>query len=366
MKGKKVVFVVGAGATVADATYKKIKETPPLDRGFFYQARNTNRQQTEKVVDFVWNNYGIDLLDAKYDSLERCMAILYSDLLNPSIKTAVYSQLYNLVKLFITRLADSTNTIRPNRRSKLFGMISWLLKKELDPNKISLLTFNQDIQIEKTLYQLSRVSRFSQIAEKVFSFPNIYMLPQKAVTEPTQTKTDLFPQTRTENDGIKVLKLHGSLNWYSLHKSRNLPPTTLFNENRAFNITRRMNIDTDMTYKGRARKQYTFPIIVPPVTHKSGVLHRDIKVLWSTADARLRGADIVIVFGYSCPESDFESAALFGRCLRSIRDKLDLYIIDPNPDIMVRYAELSSVKKIYYYADPKTFLEHMKWDISLD
>ena len=84
---------------------------------------------------------------------------------------------------------------------------------------------------------------------------------------------DLFPNCDMVADCLRVLKLHGSLNWYSTHTSSTPSRTAMFRPERRLSVTRRKTIAPDMALAGKARKVYTLPVIVPPVTHKSSVLH---------------------------------------------------------------------------------------------
>jgi hypothetical protein len=155
---------------------------------------------------------------------------------------------------------------------------------------------------------------------------------------------------------VFLLKLHGSLNWYSTHRSATPSRSAMFNTDRRLSVTRRKTIAPAMTVKGPKRSEYTLPVIVPPVTHKSSVLPDALAPVWALAERRLIEADHVIVFGYSCPPLDFESANLLVRAQRRRAPDARLSIIDPNPAIASRYIELLAPSRLSYYADAKAFL----------
>jgi hypothetical protein len=313
----------------------------------------------------VKTNYGVDILRHEHDSLEEAMAILYSDMFNPQIGDDVYSTFRNLVRLFNGRLSTTTNAIVPNQRSSLYRMVSWMLSHGFASNQISFVTFNQDIQIERTLFELSRTKRYRDTG--VFSFPSVYSLGDKQVTGPPGGGIPLFPEENPEEPSIHVYKLHGSLNWYSQHTTLRMTRRALFNEKRKFSITRRRDLAPETWYKkGTARKLYAFPVVVPPVTHKSGVLQQDIRDLWTKAEQALKQADAILIFGYSCPPADFESANMFSRCLRRVaRDGTDLYLVDPDPAVLARYADLTGANKIYYYSSASAFLGNIDDDLGV-
>lgn len=360
---KKIVLVVGAGATLSDATFSSLKHKPPLDYGFFAGASKTYPKDTRPIVSFFKKTYGIDLLKSDHDSLEQALALLYSDISGP--EHSIDSQLRKLVNLFMRRVAITTNRIWPNQRSHLYRIVSYLLRKKVPPPNITFITFNQDIQIEKTLYEISGKATFADKACELFSFPDLYRLPDKGLSTPSDTSVPTFPTSENHAKCIELLKLHGSLNWYSLHHSENISRRAQFNANRNFLLATAATIMLRSVVKQKRKFFYTFPIVIPPLTHKSGIMHTDIRALWRLAEKKLHNADIVVIFGYSCPSTDFESANMFSKNLRKIRDRIDFYLIDPDPQILARYVQLSAMQKVYYYSDASEFLRNIDGDLVL-
>ena len=121
-------------------------------------------------------------------------------------------------------------------------------------------------------------------------------------------------------------------------------------------ITPRVNIITDMTYTGTHRTEYTFPLIIPPVTHKAGILHKEIIPIWSIAETSLKNTHRILVFGYSCPELDFESANLLRRTVRQNKNLKAFCIIDPNSSVFQRYVELTQLDSLHYYTNVDSYL----------
>ena len=120
-------------------------------------------------------------------------------------------------------------------------------------------------------------------------------------------------------------------------------------------MTPRTNITMDMTFT-RNRTEYTCPLMCPPVTHKAGILHRDIMPIWSTAETALKHAHKILVFGYSCPKMDFESANLLRRTVPNNKNLKAFYIIDPNARVFQRYADLTQLNSLYYFRTPEEYL----------
>ena len=111
-----------------------------------------------------------------------------------------------------------------------------------------------------------------------------------------------------------------------------------------------------MKFSGQ-RTTYAYPIVIPPVTHKAAILHQDLTNVWSGArDALLTSTDIV-VFGYSCPHQDFESANLISRSIRNNKILEGFSVVDPSPETFQRYVDVTGLNRMFFYRSAKAFLE---------
>jgi len=131
---------------------------------------------------------------------------------------------------------------------------------------------------------------------------------------------------------------------------------SILNASRDYLITPRARIVPNLTLTTK-RKHYTFPLIIPPVTHKAGILHRDILPLWDKAEVALKAAHRITIFGYSCPEMDFESANLIRRTIHQNKNLDEFNIIDPNPKIFQRYVDLTGLDRLCYYRSADAYLK---------
>ena len=351
---QKICLVVGAGCTVADALSLPKKERPPLDKGFFSIANKTNSGLTNKIKLYITENYGLDILLPENDSLETVMAKVYTDIFDPKLKGEATTVFRVLISLFNRRLADTTNSLPATRKRYLYRIVSAYLREGAKPEDITIVTFNQDIQIEKILNKLEETESY-KAKGKIFNFPDCYSIDFDTITAPRHGK-ELFAEGDESLKGIKLLKLHGSLNWYSLHNSPNISTAAMFKESRQIKVTCRRTINTQMRYAGGHRRQYALPVIVPPVSHKSAIFHNDIKHLWNIAEEALKTANEIMIFGYSCPAMDFESSNLVQRSLKNGGYEV-LWVIDPDPRILMRYVELIKPGKITYFPYAHDYLE---------
>ena len=354
-----VVLIVGAGATLSDALRKPRKLRPPLDRGFFQGVDLSNRLG-RSVTDYFLNTYAIELTSRGDERLEEVMSILFSDIQSPAASQELAIKAFrNLLKILNRRLAETTNPLAPNRKSNLYRIVRYLLENYSTEN-ISIITFNQDIQIEKTLLELQRTNTFQDSA--VLEFPWCYRLSNFKITSPIQQRPidpgKLFPESDSYTSSIEVLKLHGSLNWYSRHNTAVPTADTLLNRKKACFVTRRREVSTEMTYRAPSRRRHhTFPIIVPPVSNKAAILHECLEPVWSRARTVLSEANEMIIFGYSCPETDHESANLIRRTTRRNTNLKNISIIDPSSETFQRFVELTGADTLYFYRSANAYMK---------
>lgn len=354
----KVVILLGAGATLSDVATNPHRSRPPLDKRFFSEARLTEPDRVATIHDYMRKTYATDVLDPAHDSLEGVMAQVYTDLFNPRLEVTAGHTFRELMRLFNGRLATTTNEIHPTNKRFLYRIVARYLAEGVRPSEITIITFNQDLQVEKCLHLMSTVSRWSHHADRIFSFPGLYSLglPSANVTSPSEASEQVFPASDPKDDCISLLKLHGSLNWYSSHSSRAPSTSAMFKPSRKLWVTCRRSIEPRMTLQGKQRSMYTLPVIVPPVSHKSAVLHDSMKTLWRRAETRLRNADEIVVFGYSCPALDFESSNQLRRSQINRPHKPAISLIDPDPTTVARYIGLLGATRLGYYASAHDFV----------
>lgn len=353
----KYLLIVGAGATVCDTIYVPKSKKPPLDKGFFISLHLNNYSELTTVLGYLKKTYDYNPSQIPdRDSLEGVMAIIYADIYNKKLEKDAVGAFRALIKLFNRRMAETTNDLNPTNQFALYRMICYALDGGLSPDEICIITFNQDLQIEKILEKIDNTSRRQRFG-RIFNFPYCYSIPDvdNELTNPTGSSVPIFKSGDPDSSFLRVLKLHGSLNWYSVHNTQSVPKRAILNANRKFQITTRRRIAVDMRVKGKKTK-YTFPLIIPPVTHKAGIIPNKIGSVWSEAEVALKNAHNIVVFGYSCPEIDFESANLLRRTIRQNSNLAKFNVIDPNPKVFDRYVELTQLDSLFYFRSAKAYL----------
>jgi len=353
----RIVIIVGAGSTLSDAVSLPLKRRPPLDKGFFTACGKLDLPERLAIIRYLKRNYDIDPTSEEHDSLERIMAIIYADIGNPLLDKKAVSAFRGLIRLFNRRIAETTNSLIPTNRTNLYRILAKKFNNNASPSDISIITFNQDIQIEKVLSRLEKTKAYRRLGP-IFCFPACYRIKDASdrLSRPPRSLSK-FKIDRNGSKGIPVLKLHGSLNWFSSHTSSKVPKNAILKPKKDFYITPRLKIPVEMTFTKNKKKTYTFPLIIPPVNHKVAIIHRDIHPIWELAEDALTKANEIIVFGYSCPAADFESANLFRRAIQNGANQDYFSVIDPAPQVFQRYVDITSLDHLSYFRSADAYIE---------
>lgn len=114
----------------------------------------------------------------------------------------------------------------------------------------------------------------------------------------------LFRSGRTSRSGMQLLKLHGSLGWY--YSGVDGPPNDsiydLGIKGPKWDVHGLLPVDPGHAELLTADLQ---PMIVPPAAIKSPYYaNRTLQALWRIAAKAIRGADELVIMGFSLPQSD--------------------------------------------------------------
>jgi hypothetical protein len=142
-------------------------------------------------------------------------------------------------------------------------------------------------------------------------------------------------ENRIDN-GIALLKLHGSLSWQRLPKDAKpkYPEYNLILSEEERLICNKKHDYIDLWDALNAP-----PYIVTPIWNKSPMKSNYLKDIWYAAFNALVDAELISIIGYSLPQEDLHARALLrnGIFLNQKKTEKDIFVIDPNPDIADKY-----------------------------
>lgn len=362
--GTCVVF--GAGASLANAQYfhkdRLTDKNPPLDTTFFEKIRALGITVSSDL-----RSYASTLpTGSPFDSPEKSVRMeeFFKDLFfdfsgetRTGTKIAgAYTALIDIYRRVISETTDWMN--EDNRKG---GPVGRLIAHAMDPgDPVTLLTFNQDLVLENEIYKRSRLRPLWCIEHGYGSF-------SQHVEVLTTSATSLFGKHNEDCDGgqrLRILKLHGSLNWQVRMNGRQPSPRILSGEANPppVQVTRRRKIPPQLRFNkrrgGRGRSMwYMWPVIVPPVYNKQVLIQRFLPQVWDDARDALAECDRLIFFGYSLPPADIEAEKLFQRAIYGNKSLPSVEVVNPDPGAAARYASLVPHKPMRWYPGVAALME---------
>ncbi len=273
-----------------------MRDHPPLDVNFFQKisAHLRGRAELTRVIEHAERLSQPDLCSSTQPvSLEQYLGRLYFEMsTNPS--SANVGAYYDLVRLYAAELLTTTNWMVGRR-----GSLLRLMRQELEGGRsLSIVTFNHDLLVENALDQLPGRLDHSFCVHHSYGLPDHSWCHDEATEE--------FDDDSCRGDGdISIFKMHGSVNW--IYRTRNdTPPADIARPRRRRTLFVHSNKaidpwDTTMTDELNGRREWsTWPLIVPPIYEKHGLIHGELQGVWARAAEALQSASRVIFFGWRC------------------------------------------------------------------
>jgi hypothetical protein len=101
------------------------------------------------------------------------------------------------------------------------------------------------------------------------------------------------------------------------------------------------------TQKGR--DWYLWPLIVPPIYEKHGMLRGELDEVWKQAADEIATADKAIFWGYSFPRADLHARYFFDRAANENDAIRSPIMINPDPQAVVSLWETLRPRSIRHY-----------------
>jgi hypothetical protein len=189
-----------------------------------------------------------------------------------------------------------------------------------------VLTLNYDTTIEAIAAELGTPDDGASIQAQ-----DIY---PPLVTDAGFRSGEKQPEPRKPS--FRLLKLHGSTNWYFSGRAEAFGEPIYFVPPQC--RTQR-NARERTVHEARLRAVADkYPLLVPPIYDKSPLLtHETIRALWFEAGEALRRAPRVVCMGYSLPESDL---TMMHFLRTTCGERTELVIVDPAKDVAPRFKRL--------------------------
>jgi NAD-dependent SIR2 family protein deacetylase len=280
------VYFLGAGAT------KAVKENVPLNKEmvkFIFTKLNDPHVQEyldqleSFIASFFYSN------DYKnYPAIEDILSLLDYNIFSKNISIKGYDNLKfrqvknSLVILMARALKDSLQQLD----SSLTDIFCSRMNEQ-----VTIISTNYDIVIDNALY-----STLESIRYGVHIRANIY--PKVHAVENGQVAR--YDVSQLNKGRIKLLKLHGSLNWLYCERCNELDITV--GEKGIVEYLKDNSSELKCVTYPNCTCNYV-PLIVTP-TYLKNYDNRIFQKIWEEAEREIASAEELIFIGYSLPQAD--------------------------------------------------------------
>jgi hypothetical protein len=341
------VLLVGAGATLAESLPSKPNRanTPPLDATFFELCERARLDRLNTVRSYMTSTYGIDPV-RDGSGMEQVFNYLYADAVSPSSTAKSVEAYWALIRMYANALTVTTRDLVGRSRSGVGALIRYMWRSKA--RDLTIVTFNQDLVIENALEETIAMKTYSDLP---------WALEHCYETDFEDWWTSSVPNFTTgAQDSLRVLKLHGSLNWVYRARSAEDAKNSIRQPTGTPGCLLRRRLSTDLFARDGNRRVHLLPLIVPPIYEKSVHLRDQLQSVWNAAETAFKTATRLVVFGYSFPAADFAAIGLVRRGFIANSSLTEISVINPNPHIGGRVGELTQAPVVHSYRDLRSFL----------
>ncbi len=329
-----VVFVLGAGASEPDGI--------PLQREILPEIINNKKisdtELGEDVIKFINDNFDVDL-EGGFPTLEAVFGFLdYFIQKNESLNHVYSVERMRELKEYFIKIIHFVVADKSKKRSKYYHLF-WENIQKLNSN-ISILTLNYDTLLEQSFEFLFEKFGYIDYAVHLMNYNSDDRLKQFRFwidpRKPLKIKGEKLPVP------IKILKLHGSLNWKYCNCCNQVLLTPW-----DMHIELNKGKFLGFTYPDRIQYEYRCPLddtdfqtLIMPPTYLKELNHPVLQQLFSEAGREIRAAKRIVFVGYSLSDADIHIKALFKKHLR---DNQEVFVVNrKNPSLLMhKYRSLS-------------------------
>lgn len=322
-EGDRVVIVLGAGATISEMMSPSPPQTlPPTDANFLQTSEVCEPQAFAKFEE-AFNAYwaGGEAYPLRRQRMEQVFADAFLSVAQTSGKSKRGRAARRLSDMLVPLLRDTlhhtTRKAAPREHVELLRQVH-----DKKPSAVDVISFNYDVLADRAL-RSGNGKYWNWNHQDGYGF-----------------KPDNLGAPRTKSE-IRLLKLHGSMNWYIPVPGKTRK--TVFNPKAAVYVPKPSSESGSPVWHRRQRRlghsrRQIFPLMVPPVFEKGTQLGGRFRGLWDQAASALQDAQLVIVWGYSLPLTDYHAELLFARGAR--RSGSRLIVVNPSLEALARVTSV--------------------------
>ena len=333
-----VLFVMGAGSSHPDGVPLQHDILPLIISDEVMEISNTSIGR--QVREFIFDNFSVDPPAGSFPKLEAIFGFLdYFIQQNESLNSKyTYETIREIKENFIKTIHYIVN-LRTDQRSKTYHLF-WDAVARYNRN-ISIVTLNYDTLLEQAFDFLFQKYGYLDYSIHLMNYDrlielqdfNFWINPREPIE--VQPGEDPVP--------IKIIKLHGSLNWKYCNCCNH---TLLTPWDRKIDLNRGKLIGH--TFPDEKEYDYYCPIdktefqtLIMPPSYLKSLNNPVVTQLFAEASREIRMSRKIVFIGYSLSDADVHIKALFKKHLK---DNTRLVVVNPKRSANLRqqYQALSS------------------------
>jgi NAD-dependent SIR2 family protein deacetylase len=337
-----IVFVLGAGASHPDGVPLQHDILPLIISESPSEISSSTIGQ--QIKSFVYQNFHVDECSQTYPELEAVFGFLdYFIQQNESLNSSYNHTTIREIKENLIKAIHYIVNLRTDEHSQIYHRF-WDSIARYNRN-VSIITLNYDTLLEQAFDFLFRIHGYLDYCIHLMNYEklgslrtfNFWIDPRLPVA--VNESEDPVP--------IKVIKLHGSLNWKYCNCCNQVLLTPW---DRKIDLNRGKLIGH--TYPDAEEYDYQCPIdgtefqtlIMPPSYIKS-LNHPVITQLFGEAAKEIRASRKIVFIGYSLSDADVHIKALF---MRNLRRDVELVVINTKKADQLRQQYCALSKNVHY------------------
>jgi len=349
----KTVFILGAGFSVEAGAPMQAAIIPEAFKLFNENPDNFNRKKFSEFTCFIedqlnipHNRYSSIALEDIFTPLDRCLSesSQYRGISLDNIMKIRESVFY-VVGRTIQILLDKSNS-----KDYINLFAKYLTKKsseradksykEKDP--VSVISANWDILLDNSIYKTISDSTHDAVVD--------YCCYISSIDKNDDTVKPGLEVLGGGGFNVKLLKLHGSLNWLQCPRCARL--YTKFYSKEGINhfedpISCR---HCDNNFEEEKGNHTLAPNLIMPTFIKD-LSNPQYKIIWQNAGIEISEAENIVFIGYSLPSADFEMRQLLSRMTRK---KAKIHVVGFSSDEKEK-ADIVSHWESFFGAREVTF-----------
>ena len=315
----KTVYILGAGFSVeagAPTQLNILREAfrlHEIDRNYFDERRfSLFTRFLKDQLNFSENTFLEVELEDIFTPLDRCLTdssqfrgISLSQIM--AVRESVFYVIGRTIQLVLDQTEKSKDYINKfaNLLVKTSSQRTNYNYSNLDP--VSVISTNWDILLDNSIQNEIEVGNYNAVVDYC-----CYISSRDELDHSIKPGLEKLGQG---GFNVKLLKLHGSLNWLQCPRCARLYARFSRKDGIRNNIDKESCRHCDKNFPEEVKNhQLTSNLIMP--TYAKDFSNPQYKIIWQNAGIEISEAEKIVFIGYSLPSADFEMRQLLSRMVR--------------------------------------------------